>query len=284
MRLMKKRTIFLIWGGFILMAIAGIIWLTHEKRTETHKITVAVIEDSPAEKRAGGFTKIKNVILYIDEASMLNALDDDTVDAVLIDFLTGLAMIKTGEYSNLELAGNLIDRENTAVAFHNEDHALRQVINEALKKIIDNGTYALISHSYFGLNILSKYEFNDDQLDEIKATDNSWLRIQQSGELNVAVYENNWPFSYFDDDNELTGFIIDIAKSVCRELGIGFNPIVYPRDEIIEGLKNRYFDCIWSNITVPDSENKTVCFSNSYYASGLQLIVKKGSKIKDLDS
>lgn len=277
-----KRTL-IIWSCLILALTAGALWIIHNQQSTTQKITLAVVEETPAEKRARRFKKVSKVIVYSDEASMLNALEEKTADAGLTDFLTGLSMIKTGEYSNLKLAGSLMEPESAVVTFRKEDNAFRQAINEGIKKIIANGTYALISFNYFGFNILTKFELNGDPLPEIKKNDDSWLKIQHSGEISVAFYENNWPFSYFDDDNELAGFNVDIAKSVCRELGISFNPIVYPRDEILEGLINRYYDCIWCSIASAEPENSLLCFSNPFYISGLHFIVSKGSTIKNLD-
>ena len=283
MKFKNRKQLLLIGGGLILIITAGILWSIQVEGDKNFKITMAVIEGSSAEKKAGLFNGIKEVVVYDDEASLLDALSDGRVDAVLIDFLTGLSLIKTGEFLQLKLAGNLIDRENTAIAFHKDDNALRQAINEGLKKIINNGAYAQISQKYFGLDILSKYQLDDSQLRESKVTDDSWLRVQHSGIITVAFYDNNWPFSYWDDDDEITGFSVDIAKSVCRELGIKLNSILYPRDEIIAGLKNKYYDCIWSSIPSTDSGDTAVCLSNPFYISGLQLITKKDSKIRNLN-
>jgi ABC-type amino acid transport substrate-binding protein len=277
--IMKKR--FIIWSCSILALVAGVLWLIHNRQDERQKVIVATVEETSAEKRACLFRNVKKVIVYMDEMSMLNALEEGDVDAGLTDFLTGLSAMKIGKYSNLKFTGKLIEPENIGVVFHKEDHALRQEINEGIKRIIDNGIYRLISQSYFGLDIGSKLKPTADELPEIKTGDDP--RHSHSGEITVAFYENDWPFSYFNDDNELTGFSVEIAKSVCQELGIAFNPIVYPRDEILEGLKNRYFDCVWCSISAMGPENNLFCFSNPFYVSGLQLIVKRGSKIKDLE-
>lgn len=283
MRFMKIKPLWLFWTGLVLVSTAGILWLIHEEKTCSREITVAVVEDTPAEKRAPLFKKVKNVVLYNDETVLLNALDDDGIDAILIDFLTGLSLIKTGDFLHLKPAGNLIDRESTAVAFHPEDNALRQAINKGLNQIINNGIYAQISCNYFGLDITSKFELSDNQLHERKAADNSWERVRQSGKITVAFFDNNWPFSYFDDDDLLTGFNVDIAKSVCRELGITLNPIVYPQDEIIAGLKNRYYDCIWCSIPDTGFSDKDICLSNPFYISGLHFFTREGSRIKDFE-
>lgn len=275
------KRLYVISGILILSMITSAIWLIHAKQTKKTTYTLAVVKDTPADSRSGQFKNVKQINNYIDVESMLNAVSNNDADLALTDYLSVRSTMKSEEYSDLRFIDTFIERENVVAVFHGEDHALRQAINEGLRKIIANGTYSWISRKYFGVDLVSKLNLHSRQSQEVKKADDSWLRIKQSGEIRMAFSGQVQPFSYYDEDHVLTGFDVEIAESVCKELGVKFTPIVYAQDEIIEGLENRYFDCFWNSSAHIDAKNQVVCFSHPYYISELRLIVKTGSKIKE---
>ena len=93
------------------------------------------------------------------------------------------------------------------------------------------------------------------------------------------------PFNYFDDRNQLVGFDVDIAKEIARRTGREPELITTAWDGILAGLVAKKFDLIIGSMAITEQRKKSVNFTDPYYVSGAQLIVRKGAKItgpKDL--
>ncbi|MHB9105441.1 MAG: ABC transporter substrate-binding protein [Armatimonadota bacterium] len=97
--------------------------------------------------------------------------------------------------------------------------------------------------------------------------------------LKIAMSGQYPPFNYFDDENRLVGFDVDIASEVARRLGRPPKLITTAWDGIIAGLLAGKFDLIIGSMAITEERKKAVNFSDPYYISGAQLFVRKGSKI-----
>lgn len=241
--------------------------------------TVAVVTGTTFEEKAREFKNVQEVKLYEDDNQTLSELENGRVDAVITDRLVGIIGIQEGGYTDLQLAGDLLYRETIAVAFSREDKALRQAVNRALTEIIKNGTYIEISRKYFGRDILDGLERGATHSGEPEAADGSWERVKRAGEIRFAMSGGYPPFNYYDDQNQLTGFDVEIAQAVCKELGVKYTPVTTAWDGIIEGLRAKRYDGVWGSMAITEERMKVVDFSDPYYLSGAQLLVKKGSPI-----
>lgn len=241
--------------------------------------TVAVVTGTTFEEKAREFKNVREVKLYEDDNQTLSELENGRVDAVITDRLVGIIGIKEGGFSDLQLVGDLLYQETIAVAFNQEDKALRQAVNRALTEIINNGTYAEISRKYFDRDILDGLERGITHSSEPEAADGSWERVKRAGEIRFAMSGGYPPFNYYDDQNQLTGFDVEIARAVCKELGVKYTPITSAWDGIIEGLRAKRYDGVWGSMAITEERMRVVDFSDPYYLSGAQLLVKKGSPI-----
>lgn len=100
-------------------------------------------------------------------------------------------------------------------------------------------------------------------------------RITKAGEL-VNVVDNSYPpFSYINENNEVVGFDIDIAKAVADRLGVKLR-IETPGWETIVGGKwqGRWDICICS-MTPTDQRAQVLDFPLEYYRSPAVLVVNK---------
>ncbi|MHB9133330.1 MAG: ABC transporter substrate-binding protein [Armatimonadota bacterium] len=100
--------------------------------------------------------------------------------------------------------------------------------------------------------------------------------------LRVAMSGLYPPFNYYDEHNELVGFDVDIAKEIARRLNRKPKLITTAWDGILAGLVAKKFDVIIGSMAITDERKKSVNFSDPYYVSGAQLIVRKGSTITRL--
>ncbi|TCT16833.1 extracellular solute-binding protein (family 3) [Natranaerovirga pectinivora] len=225
------------------------------------------------------YSNVKDVRFLDDDTYTLRELAENRVDAVISDRLLALDAMENGNFGNLELAGDVIYAETIAVAIRKGDDALRQAINEALYEIIEDGTYEAISTKYFGRNILDGFDYEETFPNEAPATDGSLERILEAGEITFAMSGGYRPFNYYERE-ELTGFDVEIGQEVANRLGVAYTPITTDWSGIIEGLRSGRFDGIFGSMAITDERLEVVDFTNPYYYSGAQIIVREGSEIK----
>ncbi|WP_049898710.1 basic amino acid ABC transporter substrate-binding protein [Halococcus agarilyticus] len=89
------------------------------------------------------------------------------------------------------------------------------------------------------------------------------------------------PFEFrTTEDDELTGFDVDIAAAVFEEqLGIGYEFTDTSFDTIIPSLNNGNFRVIMSAMTINDERDEQVDFSDPYFTAYQTIIVLEGSDI-----
>jgi len=159
--------------------------------------TIGVALGTTFEEDARKLSGVKDVKTYKDDNLTLWELTNGRIDGVITDRLVGLIAIKDVGYDNLRLAGDLLYKETIAVAVRQDDDALRQAINSALKEIIEDGTYAGISEKYFNQNILDGVDYQITFPDEPAATDDSLERVKKAGKISFAMSGGYPPFNYF---------------------------------------------------------------------------------------
>jgi ABC-type amino acid transport substrate-binding protein len=177
------------------------------------------------------------------------------------------------------LAGPLLDEEVAGVAFNPQDDSLRQAINRGLMEIAANGIYESLCMRYFGRNIQPK-SLGKTASVQSPAEDGAWKRIRLADELRFAMSGDNPPFSYLDEHQQLAGFDVEVAREVCIQLGVkDFKPVLVKKEDLIPGFTNRQYDGIWNSMRITEANRALVDFSNPYYVTGAQLIVRKNSPI-----
>lgn len=243
-------------------------------------INIGVATGTTFEEEAKKFTKVKEVKLYKDDTLTLWELSNGRLDGVITDRMVGTIGIKNGGYDNLKLAGDLLYKETIAVAVRQDDSSLRQAINKAISEIIADGTYAEISKKYFDIDILEGVEYKITHPDEKAVEDGSLERVKKAGKISFAMSGGYPPFNYFNDKDELTGFDVDIGKEVAKRLGVEYEPVTTDWNGILEGLRSGRYDGIFGSMAITDERLKVIDFTDPYYYSGAQLIVRKDSKIK----
>lgn len=94
------------------------------------------------------------------------------------------------------------------------------------------------------------------------------------------------PFE-FKQGNQYVGFDVELWAAIAKELKLDY--ILKPMDfsGIIPGLQTRNVDLALAGITITDARKQAIDFSDSYYKSGLLVMVKANNDkiqgLKDLD-
>ena len=88
------------------------------------------------------------------------------------------------------------------------------------------------------------------------------------------------PMDFRQKDGQLVGYDVDLAKAVCKKLGLkaDFQTIDWSMKET--ELRNGTIDVLWNGYSVTSQRKKKVAFSRSYLRNRQVLVVKKSSGIK----
>jgi polar amino acid transport system substrate-binding protein len=73
------------------------------------------------------------------------------------------------------------------------------------------------------------------------------------------------PFNYYDEDNVLTGFNVDMARALCLELAAACDIQVRPWSELIPALRRGEADAVIASHAVSANMLKAVDFTDRYY-------------------
>lgn len=88
------------------------------------------------------------------------------------------------------------------------------------------------------------------------------------------------PFNFITEENEVEGFDVDVAKEIASRIGKELEYKTTAWDGIIEGLRAGRYDGILGSMAITEQREEVVDFSDPYYYSGPQLIVRKNSDIE----
>lgn len=90
----------------------------------------------------------------------------------------------------------------------------------------------------------------------------------------VAVENEYKPFSFRDDNAQLTGYDIDVLNAIGTDQNINFTYISIPFDEQFQGLIAKKYDIVAAGKSITDERKKTMNFSNPYHTSHQAVIAQ----------
>ena len=109
--------------------------------------------------------------------------------------------------------------------------------------------------------------------------------VKKAGELVVATSPDFPPFENLEG-GEVVGIEVEILKKVCEKLGVKLTLKEMDFDSVLPGVTAGKFDCGMSGITVTESRQKNMLFTDPYFVAAQAIVVKAGSLIQskaDLD-
>src|SRR5229473_6779013 len=116
-------------------------------------------------------------------------------------------------------------------------------------------------------------------------------KINQSGTLVIGTRTGSPPFAYVNKDNQWVGFSIDLveqaivpalSKKLGKEVKVEKKESTPPTR--IPLLSSNAVDLIAGTMTDTRARRESVDFSLTFFVTGAQFLVKKGSPIKGIDS
>jgi len=109
-----------------------------------------------------------------------------------------------------------------------------------------------------------------------------WERVRASCTLRVGIDATYPPFG-MAEGRDYSGFDVDIARGLAREMGLAPEIINASFDGVFPALQNGTFDVVISAVTITPERQQTLLFSDPYIDAGQAIAVKKGSPIRSVD-
>lgn len=107
--------------------------------------------------------------------------------------------------------------------------------------------------------------------------------IKERGKLIAGVKFDTPPFGFMDNNNEVTGFDVDLVKEVAKALDVDVEFVQVTSPTRIPMLSAGNVDMVAASMTHTRERDKVIDFSITYYTGGQSLLVKKGSDIQSIE-
>lgn len=168
--------------------------------------------------------------------------------------------------------------EEYSVGFRKDDVALCQAFEKTLAEMKDDGKFAEIDKKWFGeeVNILDKTKIKAD------ATDGSLEKVKTAGKFVLGLDASFPPMGFTDNDDTIVGYDIDLAREVCKRLGVELVLQAIDWTANDQELKSGNIDCIWNGFTTNPKRQAALCMSTPYLENSQVVVTLAGSNIKTL--
>ncbi|WP_417453569.1 cystine ABC transporter substrate-binding protein [Kiloniella sp.] len=140
-----------------------------------------------------------------------------------------------------------------------------------VKNIISAAAFAVTA---FGLSFASANAENNEKL---------LSTIKDRGTILIGLEATYPPFNYQDENGELVGFEVDVAKAVAERIGVNAEFVPTKWDGMLAGLETKRFDIVTNQVTITEERQKKYDFTQPYTVSGIQVITRE-DKQSDFNS
>lgn len=107
-----------------------------------------------------------------------------------------------------------------------------------------------------------------------KGSDDLLKTIQKRGTIIVGL-EGDWaPWSYMDENDELTGYDVEVAKAIADKLGVEIQIVPGEWDGLFAGMDAGRYDMVVNGVEVTEERADKYDFSTPYAYIRTALIVK----------
>jgi polar amino acid transport system substrate-binding protein len=112
--------------------------------------------------------------------------------------------------------------------------------------------------------------------------DESLSYIINRKKLILGLDDSFPPMGFRNENNEIVGYDVDLAKEVARRIGVELvlQPIDWNAKE--QELNTKEIDCIWNGFTITDERKKVITYSPPYLGNAQVIVVKGNSPTKTL--
>lgn len=115
-----------------------------------------------------------------------------------------------------------------------------------------------------------------------EVNDESLQKVLDKGQFVLGLDDSFPPMGYRDENNEIVGFDIDVAKEVATRMGVELviQPIIW--DEMMMELDTYKVDCIWNGMSINEERQKAMNLTEPYMKNRMVFVTKSNSGINSL--
>lgn len=112
--------------------------------------------------------------------------------------------------------------------------------------------------------------------------DTSLTYITERGEFILGLDASFPPMGFTDDDLEIVGFDVDVAKEVCKRMGVTLKLQSIDWKAKEQELNTKNIDCIWNGFSYSEERNNALTLSTPYMTNTQVAVVLTTSKVETL--
>lgn len=98
-------------------------------------------------------------------------------------------------------------------------------------------------------------------------------KVLDKGKLTVACFSDVPPIGYLNENNELVGIDVDVARKMAEALGVDIEFVSTTNANRIPYLLTDKVDCVIASFTMNSDRRKAIEFSDAYFRGGAILVV-----------
>ncbi|MHC1785810.1 MAG: transporter substrate-binding domain-containing protein [Christensenellales bacterium] len=155
---------------------------------------------------------------------------------------------------------DMITRDDYGFAVRLDQRALKETIDQVVLELRNNGKYD---------EMLARW------LPEKGAPGSMPEMPSSAGQaiLRFGTAAVTEPFSFVDENQQVTGFDVELAKAIAQKLGMQLEIILYDFGGMIPALVAGEVDMIGACITITPARAQQVLFSEPYFTGGIAALV-----------
>ena len=212
------------------------------------------------------------------QMDVLTALNAKSIDVGVMDsVMAGYYMNKDTNYSNslMIVEGLTLAEEQYGIAAR-KGSGFTKKINQALIDLANDGTVDAIAAKY-GLTSEICIDKNATVAELTDAEKADWDYIVSQGKF-IVGYTLFAPIAFEDNDGNLVGFDIELAKAVAAKLGIDVEFKIINWNTKEAELSSKTIDCIWNGMTITDERKAEMEVSIPYMNNKQVAVIRKEDK------
>ena len=115
-------------------------------------------------------------------------------------------------------------------------------------------------------------------LDSAEAADDQLAQIKAKGEIVVAM-EGTWsPWTYHDENDELVGYDVEVAKAIAEKLGVKATFVEGEWDGLFAGMDAGRYDIVVNGVDITEERAQKYDFTEPYAYNRTAIIVKEDNE------
>ncbi len=187
----------------------------------------------------------------------------------------GFGGIRTLKINNIDTTSHTID-----ISYGYSDLKNHEICSYSVKDYTQGEPYqALIiplTYDVYKVEICEDYIWFGANLYKIEEGNGKSTNIANTQRQLHIGWSEFEPLSYYNNQEELVGFDIELAKYVCEYCGWKTDFVEIPFDASFASLKNGNIDCYWSGMAKTDERMKFSDFTDVYLSTYID-----GDEIED---